>query len=196
MILSIFTNIIVSLSSFKYLVIFFGAFFEGPVVMVATGFLLRLGYFPSVILVLLILVSGDLLADAMWYSIGYLGLSRIFHKFGVSRPILQKTKELFRKHEDLILLISKVTMGFGFAIPLLVTAGIMHVPFRKVLLYNLIGGLLWTSTLLAIGYFFGNVYSLIDEKFQIIFVAGSFMIFLATLYSGIRYIRKLTLNNN
>ena len=54
-------------------------------------------------------------------------------------------------------------MGFGFALVTLITAGIVKIPFRKYLLLNTIGQFVWTSLLLAIGYFLGNFYLYVNS---------------------------------
>ena len=52
-------------------------------------------------------------------------------------------------------------MGFGFAVVTLMVAGMLKVSFKRYVVINLFGGFIWTAMLLVIGYFFGNIYTLI-----------------------------------
>ena len=147
--------------TFKYPAIFIGSFFEGPVVMINAGFLFKLGYF-KLMPVFFILLCGDLAADFSWYGVGYFGTYRLVQKYGrffdISDKTIDTVRIMFRKHEEKILIISKVTMGFGFALAILITAGMVRVALKKYGIYNFTGGLDWAGFLINYGFFFGNFF--------------------------------------
>ena len=64
---------------------------------------------------------------------------------------MDKIEVFFHKHQDKILFISKITMGFGFAVATLFTAGLVKIPFKKYAMFNFLGGFVWTGFLLAVG---------------------------------------------
>ncbi len=149
-----------SLAEFlKYPLIGLGAFIEGPILMVASGLLLHQDLLKLTPLFIALMV-GDLIADIMWYYIGYFFAEPLIRKngtwFGVSLETFEKTKALFNKHHQNIILISKITLGFGVAKGVLMAAGAARVPFRTFILLNTFGELILISVLVSLGYFFGN----------------------------------------
>jgi membrane protein DedA with SNARE-associated domain len=185
------------LLTFRYPAIFAGSLIEGPTVMIVTGFFLRLGYFhflPAYFL----LLAGDLLGDYMWYGIGRFGLHRTVFKigkfFGVSEKNIEAIKAKFRRHEGKIIFGSKLTSGFGFGVPIMVVAGMSHVPLKKFGSYIFLGGLIWAGSLLSIGYFFGNVYLQVEKDFRIVFLTVAVIAILILFFGFSRYTKKAFLN--
>jgi membrane protein DedA with SNARE-associated domain len=171
---------------------------QGPVVMTASGFLLRLGYFTFWPLYLVLMV-GDLLADITWYVVGYHGGHPFVRKYGrffsLTEGLYQKIASGFHRHQNKILFLSKITMGLGFAIVVLLTAGIVRVPFRKYILFNAFGQIVWTVLLIAVGYFFGTFYLVVNEAFRFALLIAGAAIFIGALYGVNRYLRQKDLQN-
>ena len=182
----IFHNFTIWLESSKYFLLFIGMIVEGPVIMTASGFLYKLGQF-SFLPMYLVLVFGDFTADLGWYALGRFGArSTIFkygHFVGITPLILEKIEDRFHKYHQKILIISKLTMGFGFAVVVLVVAGIFKVPFKNYVILNLIGGFIWTAILVGIGFFIGNIYTMVSRPMKIGFVIFVFTLFIL----GIKY---------
>lgn len=176
-----------------YLVIFLVATLEGPILSVILGIILRLNHF-SFILVYIILILGDLTGDVVWYYIGYhygiSVISRVKKWFGLTEERINKTKELFHSNTYKILFISKLTNGLGFAIPVLTTAGIVRVPFLKFMRINIAGQLFWSGGLLALGYFFGGLYSSIHSILGKSFLAGIVLIIGIVALQYIKRVRQ------
>jgi len=177
----------------RYIAIFTGAFIEGPTVMTATGFLLKLGYFgfwPAYLL----LMCGDLLADVAWYYLGYFGGEIFIRKagrfVGITSDAVEKIKNIFIKYQSRILFFSKLTMGFGFSLAVLTTAGVSKVPFKNFMLMNFLGEFIWVGMMLALGYFLGNIYLLVSESLRIGFIIFVAIIFLSALYGFTRFMRS------
>lgn len=183
-------NITIWFESSKYILLFMGCIVEGPVVMVVSGFLYSLGQF-NFLPMYITLVLGDFTADIIWYCIGRFGTrSAIFkygHFLGITPTTLEKVESLFNKYHQKILIISKLTMGFGLALMVLITAGIFKIPFKNYVILNLIGGFIWTVFLLTIGYFFGNVFIMIPGLMKIVFVIFVIILFIF----GLKYVNQL-----
>jgi membrane protein DedA with SNARE-associated domain len=197
-IIGLFQNLLSGLSYYRYLVVFVLAIVEGPMVMVASGILLKLNFFyfwP----IYLSLMLGDFTADLGWYAIGRYGgipfMERYGKYFSLTPDTLEKVEAFFKKHQDKILIISKITMGFGFAVATLFTAGLVKVNFKKYALFNFLGGFVWTGFLLAAGYFFGNLYAPLNTGFKVVFLVVLAVFILAVLYGGGRYFKKILLKN-
>ena len=187
---------LIDLATHQAVVVYTGivilACFEGPILSVLLGVLLRLGYF-NLPLAYVSLMMGDLIGDVAWYYIGYRYGHKFIAKYGtyfsVTEARVEKAKDIFRKHQHKVLFISKITTGFGFAIVTLVTAGMARVPFFAYLSTNIAGQFIWTGILLAIGYFFGNLYVTFNNVFGRISVTAG-IIFFILIALGYRQYRK------
>jgi len=137
---------------------------------------------------------GDLTGDVMLYYVGYRYgvsvISKVKKWFGLTEERINKAKELFHNHKYKILFISKLTNGFGFAIPVLVTAGIVRIPFWKFIRTNIAGQLFWSAGLLALGYFFGGLYDSIHSVLGKSFLIGAVLIIGVIAYHYIKGVRK------
>jgi membrane protein DedA with SNARE-associated domain len=183
---------------YKYAILFPIAFAEGPMIMFLSGVWLHLGYF-SLIPLYCTLFLGDWLADFLWYALGYYATGPLLKKYGkflgVTEEVFQKIEGLFSRHPNKIIFISKVTMGFGFALATLLAAGAVKVPVKRFGLMTFLGGLIWVGLLLSIGYFFGNLYGIINEKFQVISVVAAVAAISTILYGVRRYLRQRLLQS-
>lgn len=180
-------------AQFGYIILLPLAIIEGPIVSVASGILIHLSLF-QFWSVFWILLAGDIIGDVFWYWIGYHGgirfIRRYGHFFGLSEPIAERISHLFHRHHVKILLVSKLTMGFGFALATLIAAGMARVSFRTFISINIAAGIIWTTTLIGVGYFFGSLYSMIDQGFQILFLIVLFIVLAYTLYRLNIYFRR------
>lgn len=181
------------LVAYRYVLIIPLTIVEGPIVMVLCGFLLRFGTF-DLIPLYVALILADLIGDITWYCVGRFWGIPFIRKFGKYFSITEKTLErstaLFHRHHNKILFISKITMGFGFALVTLIAAGVAKVPFRKYLMFNVAGQFIWTAALLGIGYAFGNIYTAIDQGFRDVTFVAAIIIITVAVYGFGKYISK------
>ena len=188
-------SLIALLESSKYVLIATGTFVEGSTVMMATGLLWGLGtvsFWPAYGA----LVLGDILSDIMWYFVGYHGARPFFarwgHWFGVTPPIIDKIERRFGVYHTKVLIMSKLSMGFGmFAIPILATAGMLRVPFTRFVAINLLGSFVWVFSVMLVGYWFGNVLDLIPQQFQLALAIASPLLFFIILKRGAKMLEKV-----
>jgi membrane-associated protein len=182
------------IESSKYVLLFIGCIFEGPVVMIAAGFLFGLGQF-NLLPMYMSLVLGDFTADIFWYCLGRFGTRSTIFKYGhiinLTPVILEKVEGRFLRYHEKILIISKITMGLGFAVVVLIVAGIFKVPFKNYVILNLIGGFIWTALLVMVGYFFGNIYLAIPSSAKIIFILSMFIIIVVGLRQANNYLKTV-----
>ncbi|MBI4095106.1 MAG: DedA family protein [Candidatus Liptonbacteria bacterium] len=187
------------LATYKYLVVLPLTLIQGPTVMLATGFLLKLGYF-SLLPLYFTLMAGDLISDFLWYAVGRFGAGPFLRKFGkffsVKDDAIKKLEHLFLTHRGKILFTSKVTTGFGFAMITLMTAGMARVPLKEYAIFNVAGGFVWTGILIAIGYFFGNLYVAVAERFKILFVIALVVVVALIIIGFGRFMKERFLANH
>ena len=106
-------------------------------------------------LVFLSAAIGNLTADSLWYTLGYLGkiewLLRFGRRMGVRPEVLERLEHGMRKHTTRILFIAKLTVSF--VIPSLIAAGLVKAPWRKWFPAIFGGEMIWTGFLVLIGYY-------------------------------------------
>lgn len=112
----------------------------------------------------------------------------------VNGPGMVKAHQLLEKH-------GIKTIAFGRFVPLIRTfvpliAGTMHFDFRRFMIGNLLGVIIWVLLASVVGYYFGSI-PFVKEHFSLIiliFVAGALLV-IATL-ALIRHIRRKILKRN
>ncbi len=168
------------IDSSKYVLLFLGCLVEGPIIMIVCGFLYSLGQF-HFLPMYMALVSGNFIADIFWYHVGKLGTRNAIFKYGhfigITPDRLEKAEKYFHKYHQKILIITKLTAGFGLAFIIFIVAGMFKTPLKNYLFISLIGGFIWAAFLLALGYFFGNIFIMIPSSMKIIFIVIVLIIF-------------------
>ena len=181
------------LLAFRYPIAYPLAIVEGPVVMMLCGLLVRVGFF-SFWPIYFILMAGDLTGDVLWYLVGRHG-ARSFvdnygHFFSITEENVEKTEQFFQDNQTKILFISKITMGFGFALATLIAAGAAKVPFKKYFAINFLGQFIWTGILMGVGYFLGNLYVLVDKSLRWAFIIALILIAAGAAYGFGKFMRR------
>ena len=176
-----------------YAIIAIASFAEGPILAMLCGVLYKLGLVPFTP-IYIALMAGDLLGDSFWYTIGYhFGypfIKRFGKYFSLTESGVAAVTRIFHKHQNSILIISKVTMGFGFALVTLVTAGIVKIPFKRYISLNFLGQFVWTGFLMVIGYFLGDLYIQINGVFGALFVAAIIIVLFFGLIGWGKYMKN------
>ena len=115
--------------------------------------------------VILAAALGAIIGDTIGYSIGYRGgralLERYGHILHLNPAHLARAEAFFAKYGD-------KTVFFGRFIALLRTfsaflAGVYRMPYRRFLLFNAGGGILWAITFGLLGAAFGSQWQLIER---------------------------------
>lgn len=180
-------------SNLKYALLFVGTFFEGPIVMIASGFLLRQGVFEFWPMYFSLMI-GDLVADIIWYYIGFFFANGFVRRFGrffsLTEENFERAKAYLHRYHERILFISKVTMGFGLAIPIIMAAGATRVNLKKFIIINFIGEFIFVAIALVAGYFFGHIYSMIAGGFKVVFLIAALALALLFIYNVSKFMKQ------
>jgi membrane protein DedA with SNARE-associated domain len=180
------------LLAFRYPIAFPLAIVEGPLVMLLSGFLIRIGFF-SFWPIYLILMAGDLTGDVFWYFVGRNGGRPLIEKYGryvnLTEENVERAEVFFQDHQTKILFISKITMGLGFALATLVAAGMAKVSFKKFFAINFFGQFIWTGILLGAGFFLGNFYSWVAKSLRWAFVISLIVLAALALFGFGKFMR-------
>ena len=141
----------------------------------------------NVIAILAVVAGAAIVGDSVNYSIGkYIG-PKIFSSkksrfFNVEN--LNRAREFNDKYGGKALILSRFMPVLRTFVPFVSGATSMH--FSKFVFFNVIGGLLWTFSLVFAGYFFGNI-PIIKANFEYV-VLG--IVFVSMLPMIIGLIKK------
>ncbi len=176
------------LAQYKYEFLVPGALLIGPLISLTAGVLIRLGVM-DLWTTAFILMATELLGDVFWYWVGDLWgegfVRRVGHFIGITEARVHVIRRLFHVHHDKIIIISKLTAGFGFAPAIYFTAGLSHVPFRRYMGINIAGQIVWTSAMLGTGYYLGHFYLQVNGALErMFFIAGVVVMFAAVAGAG------------
>lgn len=132
--------------------------------MAYAGFLVfqgKLNYFYTVLVAFMGTSCGITIGYILGKAVGNSFITRYAHKIHVSPDDIQKAKDFYNRY-------GKFALFMGYFIPgvrhlTAILAGISLMPYRTFSLFAYTGGLLWTITLVSVGYFLG-------EKWQHIYM--------------------------
>lgn len=137
--------------------------------------------------------AGNLLADVLWYWIGYMGklewLERFSRRFGIQPENLEKLRQPMNKHAARVIFIAKLTMSL--VIPALVSAGLLKAPWRKWFPALFLAECLWTGALVLIGYYATQAIFQVQQGLEIVLPIASVLV-LVGLYLWGRQVWKST----
>lgn len=141
---------------------------EGPIVSILGAFLAKLGFF-NVYLVLLLSILGDLIGDVILYSIGFYGGERALAKaekiLKIKPAIVEKMRRLFQAHGKKTIFAVKSTTGLCWIT--FIAAGTFKMKFKDFVLTSFFGGIVWSTFLVIIGYFFGYAFGVINDYIRV-----------------------------
>jgi membrane protein DedA with SNARE-associated domain len=147
-----------------YPLMFVLMFFEGPFATMIAAFLSSQGYF-NVGIVFLLSVFGDVLGDIGLYHIGYYGGPKIIEKaqkfLKIKDVTVEKLKNKFHQNSGKLIFYVKSITGLSYITFTL--AGALRMKLLKFIEYSILGGLVWSSLLVFLGYFFGYAAAQISQ---------------------------------
>jgi len=135
---------------------------------------------------------GNLSADTTWYFLGYSGkkewLLRVGHRFGLTAHLLDYLQEKIQLHAPKLLLIAKLTNGL--IIPSLITAGLARVPWKRWFPPVAAGEMVWTGSLVLIGYFATQTIQQLQKDIHIFVLVASAVLLISILLIFIRVLQQ------
>jgi len=155
-----------ALGYWGYWIFFFAAMFEavaflgilipGSIIVTFGGFLANIGYF-DIGDVFWFCLFGAIVGDNISFYLGQKGTimfkdgNRLFKK-----SYLNKATEFFNLHGGKSIIIGRFTGGIRAIVPFV--AGMSHMNQKQFFYYNIAGAIIWSSTHVLAGYFFGHAW--------------------------------------
>jgi membrane protein DedA with SNARE-associated domain len=166
-----------ALAAFGYVAVFVavglestGIPFPGETALIAAAVYAGTGGPLNIIGVLIAAAAGAIAGDNTGYAIGRTGgyalLERFAHVLRLRPEHLRAAREYFARHGD-------KTVFFGRFVSILRTwvaflAGVNHMPWRRFVFWNALGGIVWAAVFGTLGYALGRNLPLLDRVLRIL----------------------------
>lgn len=193
-------SIVQTYQTWTYLVLFLIVFSEtgfvvtpflpGDSLLFAAGALLAKGDTGlSLVLLGFILTLAAISGNTLNYYLGIYFGKKVFKPENkiLKLEYYQKTQDFFSKHGAKAVIFSRFLPIFRTVAPFV--AGVGHMPIGKYMLYNLVGGLTWIVSFLALGYFFGNL-PFVKQNFSLVVLSIIVVSVLPAVYAAIKPAKK------
>jgi membrane protein DedA with SNARE-associated domain len=161
---------------YGYLAILIGTFLEGETILVLGGLAANLGYL-EIQWVLVSAFLGSFSGDQLYFHIGRHYGPRIIARRLSWQESAEKVYHILRRHQNFLILTFRFYYGLRNVTPFAI--GAAGVDWRRFLLLNTLGAVVWTIVLAYLGYFFGAAleHYLPDfRKYQVYLLVGLLMI--------------------
>lgn len=139
-----------------------GVAFPGDTLLFSAGILASSNHF-SILGVILVSTFAAILGDSFGYFTGKKIGHKIFAKeesIFFRRSYIEKAKNFFEKYGVLTIVIARYVPVVRTFAPFL--AGVGHMHYKKFLIFNVIGGVLWCFSVTLLGYYLGTKFPNID----------------------------------
>lgn len=136
---------------------FFGFFFPGDSLLFTAGLLASQGYMPIAWLMVGVFVAA-VAGDSIGYAFGKKIGPALFTKddsIFFNRKYLAKAQHFYEAYGAKTIIIARFTPIVRTFAP--IVAGIGNMKYRTFIIYNVVGGLIWSVGLLGLGYGFGSI---------------------------------------
>jgi membrane protein DedA with SNARE-associated domain len=185
---------VIQLSSWgiwSYLLLAFLVAIEGPIATLlgaaaASQGLMQPGF------VFIAAAAGNLTSDTLWYSAGLIGkiewLFRFGKRLGINPGYLDRLEVVLRKHAPVILFFSKLTVSP--MIPALIATGLIRYPWRRWFPSVFAGEMIWTGSLVLIGYFGFIAIKMVQVGIEHAIFAGTIIFIIFVIWMGRRFLKK------
>jgi membrane protein DedA with SNARE-associated domain len=159
------------LDRWGYWIVFFGVMLEnagvpipGETILLAAGFFASRGNL-SVGIVAGVAAAGAMIGDNLGYWLGRkLGRALVI-KYGryvwLTEQRFSDMERFFERHGAKTVGVARFITGFRVFTALF--AGATHMPWRRFLMFNAIGAIVWSAVITMVGYFFGHSWSLMER---------------------------------
>jgi membrane-associated protein len=167
--------------------LFFGFFFPGDSLLFTAGIFASQGFF-SIELLLVCCIVAAILGDTVGYWSGKKYGRKLFDRdqgFFFKKKRLYDAELFYEKHGKSTIIIARFVPIIRTFAP--IVAGIGQMRYRSFISYNVVGGVVWVSGMLLIGYFLGGIIPNPDKYIVPIAFLIIILSFLPIIFKMIKY---------
>jgi membrane protein DedA with SNARE-associated domain len=136
--------------------------------------------------------TGNLTADSLWYTLGYLGkvdwLLRFGKKLGIRGNILTRLETEMHNDAARILFVAKLTLSM--TIPALIAAGLVKAPWKRWFPALFAGETIWTGSLVIIGFYATEAIKRVERGVEYAALGGAVVFVLFLVLVGRRVFKQ------
>lgn len=134
----------------------FGFFLPGDTLLFAAGLLAATGHFPIVLVIVSAFLAAVAGVTAGYLSGKHLGARWLKRERGflLKQDYIDKATQFYDRYGALAVVLARFVPAARSFVPFI--AGIVKMPYTKLMLYNFIGGSVWAIGVPLIGYFAGG----------------------------------------
>lgn len=143
-------------------------FLPGDSLLFAAGTFAAIGAL-NVLWVFIIVAAAAILGDTINYSIGKFLGSKAFEKYPkiFKKEYLEKTENFYKKYGNKAIVLGRFVPIVRTFAPFV--AGVGKMKYFNFLMYNIVGGIVWTALFVFGGYYFGNI-PVVKNNFSIMII--------------------------
>lgn len=179
------------LGIWTYLLLAVLVVFEGPIATLLGASAASAGLM-NPWLVFFVASAGNLTADLLWYTVGFLGkiewLFRFGRRLGLRPGLLVKLRSEMHEHAVKVLFLAKLTVTF--VIPSLITAGLLRLPLKRWLPPFVAAETVWTGSLVLIGYYTVAAIKRVERGVEYLILFLTILLVLFLIRTGRRLVRE------
>jgi membrane protein DedA with SNARE-associated domain len=185
------------IQQYGYAAVFVGTFFEGESVALFGGFLAH-GELLDLTLVMVVTFAGSFCGDQTAFWLGRTYGSRWKPKSPIVRRRMAQAEDLLNRYQIPVLLGFRFVYGIRNATPF-VAGSITNIAWPRFVLLNAAGALIWSTSIPAIGYYFGHTAESLlgsskayEGRILIALVSGGLLIWLVRFLRARRQAARAT----
>ncbi len=172
----------------------FGFFLPGDSLLVTAGLLATQGYLNIWHLFFLLTVMA-IAGDTVGYHFGKYTGPKLFKReksILFAKEHLLKAKSFYDKHGGKTIILARFMPIVRTFAP--IVAGVGEMPYRRFLMFNVVGGVCWVGSMLGIGYFLGEMIPGVEEHLHIVIMIVVMLSISPGIYAYFKEKRTQTLN--
>ncbi len=179
------------LGFWTYIILALLVLMEGPIATLlgaaaaSAGLMRPLGVFAAAAI-------GNLTADTLWYSLGYMGrtnwIQSFGRRFGVNERLLHHLEQQMIAHATRVLFLAKLTLSF--VIPSLIAAGLLRIPWKRWFPSLIVAETLWTGSLVLIGFYTTEAIKRVQQWVEYVALGVSVIFVVVVILEGRRLIKQ------
>jgi membrane-associated protein len=152
--------------------LFFGFFLPGDSLLFMAGLLTETEYINKPVgVVIVLLIIAAVAGTSVGYFFGHWAENYLKHRkenFFYKRKYLDMARDFYKRYGMMAFVVGRFLPIIRTFVPIL--AGMVRIDFKKFLLYNFLGAVLWIVTMVMAGYWLGNLFPSLTEHVEIIVV--------------------------